>query len=387
MSPHQDADSATGLSQSIRVLMLTEFFPRSDQVEITGGVEARCHYVTEHLGPGVTVQVVAQRTAGGAWEWASLASLPRRLRFLWSALQEGMKADFDVIEGTNHVIDPLAFLIGTLRGRPVIFYHPDVLLGSWVRDFGRVGLLGEIVERLVLRLPVSRYITTTNSVAAKMVKHGVDGRRIAVIPCGYPRSLVEEIRAAGSPKLYDVCVVNRLVRYKHVDVVVEAVAKLARSRPRMRALVVGQGPDRVRLEHLASRLGVRQQIEFVGFVPAHAEVLTLIARSRVFVSASTVEGFGIVLAEAMGLGVPYIVSDIDVFREVSGDGRGGVLFPPLDVTALASELDALLGDDEAYARHKEAALEQAAGYAWEEIAQRTAGVWRDALRVSGSRTW
>ncbi|GAC1337406.1 MAG: glycosyltransferase family 4 protein [Candidatus Dormibacteria bacterium] len=362
----------------MRVLMLTEFFPHSDLVEITGGVEARCYYVAKNLGAQASVVVIAQRTDGGTWEWASAASLPRRLRFLWRAFAEGLAADVDVVEGTNHVVDPVAWLIGLLKRRPVVIYHPDVMIGSWVRDFGLIGLLGEAVERVVLRLPVARYITTSQAVIDKMVAHGVNRKRIALIPCGYERALTEEIRASVTDKQYDVCIVNRLVAYKHVDIAIEAVAGLARAGLQLRVAVIGQGPELDRLRQLARNLGIGDRVDFVGFVPAHTEVLRLIARSRIFVSASTVEGFGIVLAEAMGLGIPYVVTDIDVFREISDNGRGGLLFRALDVSDLSRCMKLLLTDQDLHSASSAAAMHQGARYTWEEIAQRTAEVWRQA---------
>src|SRR3546814_1292037 len=69
---------------------------------------------------------------------------------------------------------------------------------------------------------------------------------------------------------------------------------------------------------LTRQLGIADRVQFRGFVERHADVLQTVAASDVFASASQVEGFGIVLVEAMALGVPYVATDIPAHREVTG---------------------------------------------------------------------
>ena len=286
---------------------------------------------------------MSRTTSGEVWEAATVASLPARLRYLARAMRTGLRADFDVVMGTTYVVHPLAWLVGLIRRKPVVFWYADVLIGTWLKGgFGRVeGLLGEVAERVILRLPVARYIAISDSTAAKLVARGVCPDRVTVIPCGIDPDTIAAVVPEKTERRR-LTVVGRLVPYKRVDVVVRAVARLRSAVPDLELVVIGQGPELDRLRALAAELGVDDIVECRGFVESHADVLAAVAASQAFVSASEIEGFGIVVVEAMALGVPYAISDIPAFREVTVGGRGGALFPAGDDEALAEVLRPLL---------------------------------------------
>lgn len=373
----------------MRILFVSELVPASEQAEITGGVEARLHYVTRHLAarPDVEVDVLADRTDGTRWDAASLRSLPRRVALLARLLAQGLRRPCDVVEASNLVVYPLGWLLGLLKRRPVVFWYPDVLLGSWRGGrFGRAGVLGELAERLVLKLPVARYVAISASTKAKLVAAGVPAARIDVVGCGYEPELVDRVLAAAgrgagraAGRAISLVVVSRLVAYKRVDLVIRALARLAPSHPDLVLDVVGQGPERAALEALAARLGLAERVRFHGFVAAHADVLAIVAKARVFVSMSEIEGFGIVVVEAMALGVPFVVSDIDVFREVTAAGRGGIVVPRSDEAALARAVAVLVEDDDRHAAAREAGQAQARRYTWAAIAEQTEAVFASVM--------
>jgi len=372
----------------MQILVVTELLPSSDRGEITGGVEAYCHYVGRELSRDHEVTFIADRTEGDRWDDASLASIPRRIRFLVRALVQGLRTEADVVMGTNYVVHPVAWLIGVLRRRPVVFWYPDVLIGQWRNgQFGRVtGVIGELSERLILRLPVARFIAISQSTADKLVARGIRRDRIDVIPCGYDEAVVAEVapppgpdepvRTPVHPRL---TVVSRLVPYKRVDLVLDAVARLGERWPDLELVVIGRGPEEERLRAQARSLGIHDRVTFAGHLPRHADVLREIAGSTAFVSASEIEGFGIVVVEASAVGCPIVVSDIGVFREVTGDGTGGLLFRAGDAAHLAAQLERLLADPDLRAACSRAGRAHAVQYRWSEIAQRTAATFRAVL--------
>jgi glycosyltransferase involved in cell wall biosynthesis len=99
--------------------------------------------------------------------------------------------------------------------------------------------------------------------------------------------------------------------------------------------------------------------------------LRLIANSRVLVSASEIEGFGIVVVEALSLGVPAVVSDIEAHREVTAGGTGGALFAAGELSELVDALRPLLADDDEWRARSDKAVLQAARYTWPDVAART----------------
>jgi len=368
----------------MRILILTEYLPISDRGEITGGVEAYCHYVGKHLrNEGHEVQFISRPTDGSVWEHASALSIPKRLWFLVRALVEGLRAEADVVMGTTYVVHPLAWAVAKLRRRPVVFWYPDVLIGTWRGgQFGRVaGAIGEIAERLLLKLPVDRYIAISESTAGKLEAQGIPRERIAVVPCGFDPGLLAGIEKEPTSGRR-IASVGRLVGYKNNDVVIRAFGRLAATRPDLDLVIIGQGPERDRLQDLANDLGVADRVELRGFVDQHTKVLAMVAGATAFVSASEIEGFGIVLVEAMALGVPYVASDIPAFREVTAGGVGGALFHPGDDRDLADKLAPLLDDDPSREQRAADGAHHAQRYGWAEVAQATA---RElAVTVSGS---
>jgi len=108
-----------------------------------------------------------------------------------------------------------------------------------------------------------------------------------------------------------------------------------------------------------------------------AEYVALLQSSTALVSASLDEGFGIPLVEAMGFGVPVVVSDITIFHEIAGDA--GLFFEPTDAAAFVSAVESLEAPG-AWAARSEAGVAQAATWSWENSA---AQLWAGLQAVNG----
>jgi glycosyltransferase involved in cell wall biosynthesis len=363
----------------VRILFITEFFPDGDRGGVTGGVECRCWYVVKNLSAGFHASVLANLTDGSRWDYASAGSLPRRLVFLLKTVTQGLRADFDLVEGTNLVTFPVAWLLGWLRAKPVVFWYPDVLIGSWGTTSRALGWLGGSVERLTLRLPGVHYIAISEATAAKLRERGVPDASIAVVPCGFDPGLVIEARSQEEPQESRLCVVARLVPYKRTDLAIRLVASLADEYPEVTLTVVGRGPELDRLRALARGLGVGHRVEFTGYLRDHLDVLSAIARSSVYVMPTEMEGFGISLAEAMALNVAAVTTNLPVLREVTDEWRGARPFRKGDLADLTQQVATLLDDAEARTELGRQAADVAQRYTWGEVTRRTEAVYRRAL--------
>lgn len=106
--------------------------------------------------------------------------------------------------------------------------------------------------------------------------------------------------------------------------------------------LVGDGPDRARLEAMALELGLDAATVFLG---RRADIPELLGQADLFAFSTTAaEGFGIALIEAMAAGLPVIASDVPACREVLKDGAAGDLLPPADLMVWADCLRQLMTD-------------------------------------------
>jgi glycosyltransferase involved in cell wall biosynthesis len=156
--------------------------------------------------------------------------------------------------------------------------------------------------------------------------------RLGVVP-QEPRT-----RPGGEPPNF--LVVGQLARRKGHDVLLHALARL---RHEARLTIVGDGPERERLERLASELGVRDRVSFEGARGQH-ELRGYYEAADVFCLPSFQEGLPVVLMEAMAFGVPVVATRIMGVPELVDDGVSGVLVTAARVDELATALDELLDD-------------------------------------------
>lgn len=159
-----------------------------------------------------------------------------------------------------------------------------------------------------------------------------------------------------------VTVAHLVARKRHADVI-EALASL----DGWRYLVIGDGPERSRLETLALDLGV--DVEFTGQLP-HAEALRRARECTVFAMPSTDEAFGVAYIEAMAGGLPAIGAAGEPGPQ---EIESVVLVTPGDTAALATAIEAAAADDGTRAR------EVAAGFSWESCGGETVAAYEEVL--------
>ncbi len=146
-------------------------------------------------------------------------------------------------------------------------------------------------------------------------------------------------------------IVGRLDRFKGHDVLLEAVATVRRDVPDVVLLCVGDGALREQLHADAFRLGLKGHVVWAGRM-SQADVYRHVLSMDVVAMPSRpgLEGFGLAAAEAMALGKPVVVSDVDGLSEVAGRDGAALLVPPEDPGALAAALRHLLASpDERHA--------------------------------------
>ena len=127
---------------------------------------------------------------------------------------------------------------------------------------------------------------------------------------------------------------------KGFELAIEAVAELAQQGIATQLVLVGDGPERQRLEDLAHSLAVRQRVHLVGH---HSEVGPWLVAMDIFLNTSHSEGMSQSLVEAMSKGLPLVVTDVgDNCVLAGGELECGVVVPRRSGRAMAKSIAALL---------------------------------------------
>jgi len=220
------------------------------------------------------------------------------------------------------------------------------------------------LRRFALRTTAISLVTADS--VASYAKNGLKARRVHVVPLGidplwYGRSTEERV--------YDAIYVGGLWAYKSVDVLIAAWKDVVKARPGAKLLVLGEGKEKPRLKSLVEELGLSGSVTFMGYLPTPMDVHDHMSMSRVFAFPSIFEGWGRVVNEAMATGLPCVISDIAVFKELYSESA--VLVSAGQPTLFAEAIIGLLSDDERYEDFARRGRALTAGLTWDAVGDLT----------------
>lgn len=275
-----------------------------------GGAEKAVQLVTdvmrrENLADVYNVAIDPSRSGEPLDPGAVLNRRGHRGAARMAAASVGLRAEIeDASPDVIHVhceAPELAYVLATVltpRLRRIPLVVTEHSMGSWSG----------------LRRPLGRIVRVALKRSGALVLSCFPGSDSAA--AYFPNPIAVPEVACGDLGVTRVLVIGRLIQSKRVDMVLRALGAVASSVP---VVVVGDGPDRVRLERLSADLGV--EASFVGFDPNPWRF----GSSRdVFVTASSLEGDPLTLGEAVGANLPIIASSIDPHRRLLGTEHAGL---------------------------------------------------------------
>lgn len=279
-----------------------------------------------------------------------------------------LKGKFDIVVDD---LNKIPFFTPLFVKEPLVaishhFFGSSIFRETWFLP-GLYVVFGEkLVDFVYKRTP---FLVVSESTLDEFVRRGFDRENFTL---AYNAIDHENLHPTGVPKasVPTVGYFGRLKRYKSVDHVVRAFAEIKQDIPDARLVIIGRGDFRPALESLADELGIADDVEFTGFV-SEEEKKRLLQELWVVVNPSMKEGWGIVNVEANACGTPAIAADAPGLRDSVRHRQTGELYPYGEIDALAESMRRILKDDELRSRYREASIEFARSFTWEETAERT----------------
>jgi glycosyltransferase involved in cell wall biosynthesis len=225
-----------------------------------------------------------------------------------------------------------AFICGKIFKKAIIAY---------IDDSPRFWRLKRMFIPMLKRCDVIAVTGTKNR--EYLIKQGINEHKIHILPDSID---MERFKPVFLPKKYDIIFVGRLAPAKRIDTLLKAVKKVKEIRSDLKVGIVGDGPLRNSLEDLTNQLGIKENVEFIGF---KNNTEFYYNSSRIFMLTSYYEGLPMAMVEAMACGIPCVVSSVGDVTDVAIDGFNAIVIDnPYDADSFADAIIKLLKDDEFY---------------------------------------
>lgn len=359
----------------------------------TGGKEHRYREILRHLpkqdGGGDEITVYTMRWWEGKAPAAHVALMPKiplyrrdgrrstlqGLLFAVACLRM-LVVEADVIEA-DHMPGPQILtlaVVAKLRKTPlVVSWHEWWGREGWKTYLGKLWWLGAAIEKLSAQ-SATVVVVGIEETRQRLIRAGVNEARVRLVPYG-----VQAISSGGGRRR-GVISYGRLTPHKRLDIAIEAIRILVERGENTKLTIIGDGPEKERLENLAERLGVLDHVTFTGRLEHQSDVWSEVEKSEVCVMPSEREGFGLAVAEALWLSTPAVVSDHrdNAAKWLVEDGTTGIIVKSGDAQAFADGImRARLLDHSSIGKRFQTGRR---AVRWEESAAEIHAVWSEAAK-------
>jgi glycosyltransferase involved in cell wall biosynthesis len=251
----------------------------------------------------------------------------------WAAILK--RGKFDLVHINDYWWTPIVWLACRIRGIPCLVHIRQQIEPRRVKEYW-------------LAKP-KRVLAVCQEIREVAIDGGVDPNRIQVVYSGLDLSSTVEPLTGGPlrkryglhPEQLIIGAVANLFPRKGYEYLLEALVDVRKLVPDVHCIIVGKGDEGYteKLMNLVNANNLNAVVTFAGFQP---NVLAYMADFDVVVLPSLLEGFGIVLLEAMAMGKPVVASRVGGIPEAVEDGVTGILVPPAHSRKLADALVILL---------------------------------------------
>lgn len=213
---------------------------------------------------------------------------------------------------------------------------------TWYDHDAKVTLYGKL-DRFVLRR-YAAVVSVSNSVTERLLRAGVRLDKVHMIGNGIDMRPFEGAKLLRRARSSNECaptvgVVARLSPEKGIDIFLHAAQRVLREIPTAKFIVVGDGPERARLESLMEELGLRDSLSLAG---RRDDMPSVYASFDLLVSSSRHEGLPMAILEGMASGLPCVATAVGDVPKIIQDGECGFLVSAGDIESLSARVIELL---------------------------------------------
>ena len=238
---------------------------------------------------------------------------------------------------------------------------------QWLKYFGLKGLLGLLLEKIMSRI-TPHIIAITQKGRDQLHGLGVKKDAITFIPNGIDFEKI--LNSISKPKKFDLIYMGRLKCHKNLDHLIQVVSLLKKKGDSMTLQIIGDGPERKRLEALVKELNISENVVFHGEIESDIEAYSWMKTSRLFVHPSTKEGGGsITVLEANACGLPVVAyrHENGIADELINEGINGYWIKEIDPKAMGEKIRQLLLDESQGQKIKDNSIKNAGKHDWINI--------------------
>lgn len=228
--------------------------------------------------------------------------------------------------------------------------YPPLLCTSHGGDlFGLQGTLLNKLKRLILTHSTAVTVVS-RAMLDEVSKIYANYKKVHVIPMGVDlqsRFVPSKKKKQNIPLLF----VGRLVKKKGVRYLIDSLPLILEKHPQVCLLIAGDGPEKGNLNKLITKLGVGDHVRFLGAVknkhlPALYQASDVVVFPSVIADDGDMEGFGLVLVEALGCECATVTTDLPAMQDIIINGKTGLVVPQKNIQELAEKINCLLDDQE-----------------------------------------
>jgi glycosyltransferase involved in cell wall biosynthesis len=191
---------------------------------------------------------------------------------------------------------------------------------------------------VISRWKTKKYITVSEYLKNSLIKSGVNGKKIAAVYNGVEFGGFHKEKKDDNSKIV-ISSIGRLHKVKGYDNLIRAVPLIKGDNWIIK--IYGEGEERDNLESLIAQVGVSEKVNLCGHADSIKDVLS---ESDIYIQPSISEGFGLTVVEAMGAGLPVIVTPRGSLTEIVKDNITGLITKGTDLESLAVGVNAALSN-------------------------------------------